>query len=359
MTATALATTRPEGLTLYRDIWLAAKTYFWDPARSAALSAFEHCFDDKIYDIDSAKRYARSMLETLNDRYTKLLDEPEIEKVAAVAEATEGSASSAVMPNNIGLLCIDSFSPENIVDQVRTALMDIAHCDGFIIDLRDNRGGLVNPTLFCLELFLEEGKLVTMESQGQNGLTVTDIFVKRETFYKHVVPDVNERTGDYPREACVIKGKPVVVLISGSTCSSAELFAAALLESGDNFSMRVSMGKQSAGKGIVQDTVPLNGCSLVVTSGRYLSPKNRWFGDDGQTVANGIKPDIRVDSPHAKSTVWKAHEVLCGHLGKVIAPEHRRVTAEANSLALPALVGLMALGALLTFSSVMLTPNRK
>jgi hypothetical protein len=359
MTTTALATTRGDGLALYRDIWLAAKTYFWDPARTSALNAFEHRFDNEINDIPSAKRYAKSMLETLNDRYTKLLDEPEIEEVAAVAEATEGSASSAVMPNNIGLLCIDSFSPENIVEQVRKALMDIAHCDGFIIDLRDNRGGLVNPTLFCLELFLEEGKLATLESQGRNGFTKTDIFVKPGTYYKRVEPDVNERTGNYERADCVIKGKPVVLLISESTCSSAELFAAALLESGNNFTMRLSMGKQTAGKGIIQDTVPLNGCSLVVTSGRYLSPSNRWFGDHGQTVANGIKPNIDVYNPHAKSTVWKAHSVLCDHLGKKVAPEYRRTTEAANPFAVPALVGLMAVGAFLTFSSILLTPSRK
>jgi C-terminal processing protease CtpA/Prc len=244
---------------------------------------------------------------------------------------------------------------------VRKALMDIAHCDGFIIDLRDNLGGLVNATLFCLELFLEEGKLATLESQTRNGLTKTDIFVKPKTYYKRVEPDVNDRTGDYPREACVIKGKPVVVLISEKTCSSAELFAAALLESGNNFSLRLSMGKQSAGKGIMQDTVPLNGCSLVVTSGRYLSPMNRWFGDHGQTVANGIKPDIRVESSHAKSTIWRAHRVLCGHLGKVIAPEHQHKASPAvtSPIALPALVGLMAVGAFLTIGSMMLTPNRK
>ncbi len=359
MTTTALATTRQDGLTLYRDIWLAAKTYFWDPARAAALNAFEHCFDDKIHDLRSAKVYARSMLEALNDRYTKLLEEPEIKKVAAIAEETAGSASSAVMPNNIGLLCIDSFSPENIVEQVRKALSEIAHCDGFVIDLRDNRGGLVNPTLFCLELFLEEGKLATLESQGQNGVTTTDIFVKPGAYFKLVEPDVNDRTGNYKRENCVIQGKPVVVLISESTCSSAELFAAALLESGNNFTLRLSMGKQTAGKGIIQETVPFEDCSLVVTSGRYLSPSNRWFGDHGQTVANGIKPDILVDSPHAKSTLWKAHEILCEHLGKEIAPESMRTSATGSSFAIPAIVGFLAVGAFFSLSSMWFTQDRK
>jgi len=356
-TSTALATTRLDGLALYQDIWYNAKSRFWDPARAAALNAFEHCFDDRIYDIASAKRCAGSMLASLNDRYTKLLDTSDIEERAVVAQATEGSASSAIMPNNIGLLRIDSFSPENITEQVRKALVEIEHCDGFIIDLRDNLGGLVNQTVNCLELFVEEGMVVTLESQDSDGVTKTAIYFKPESFFKLVEqPDGKEDSGHYKRQKCMIKGKPVVVLVNKSTCSSAELFAAALLESGKNFSLRLSIGTPTSGKGIVQDTVPLKGCSLVVTSGRYLSPSDRWFGDNGQTIADGITPDIRVNDPNARTTLRKAHEVLCAHLGKEITPQPK---AAVQPFPLLALMGWVAIGALATIGTMMLTPSRR
>jgi hypothetical protein len=358
--STALATTHQDGRALYQEILQNAQARFWDPRRAEALAKFEHCFDDRIRDIPSAWRCAETMLAALEDCYTKLLDVPAISKRAAKAEKTEGYASSEILPNNIGLLRIDSFSPENIDVQVRTALRQIKHCDGFIIDLRKNRGGLVNPTVNALELFLDEGMVTSLESKDSSGLTRTSIYFTPETFFKLVEhPDGTETSSNHVRQECMIKGKPVVVLISSSTSSAAELFAAALLESGANFSLRMSVGEKTSGKGIVQETVPLKGCSLVVTSGRYLSPSSRWFGDDGQTVSDGIKPDVRVADAHARSTLRKAHEIVCNHLGKEMPVQPTPAPATIVDPMLPVTMGWLAVGAIFTIGAILLTPSRK
>ncbi|MDP3690147.1 S41 family peptidase [Bradyrhizobium sp.] len=158
---------------------------------------------------------------------------------------------------------------------------------GFIIDMRNNPGGLLEEAVTVSDAFLDRGEIVS--TRGRNA---------EETQRRAA------HAGD------LTKGKPVIVLINGGSASASEIVAGAL----QDHKRATLVGTRSFGKGSVQTIIPLgsgNG-ALRLTTARYFTPSGK------SIQAKGIVPDIEVlqDVPdELKSrTDTKGEASLRGHL---------------------------------------------
>lgn len=163
-----------------------------------------------------------------------------------------------------GYLWITNFR-ENTENEVKDALAALEEENsplrGLIIDLRDNPGGLLDQSVKVSDIFLEEGKIVSIKGRDNEG----------EDYSAH--PDKTKR--DYP----------IVLLINGGSASAAEIVAGALQDNG----RALVLGTTSFGKGSVQTVRPLrDGYALKYTIARYYTPSGR------SIQADGIHPDLVV-----------------------------------------------------------------
>jgi len=203
--------------------------------------------------------------------------------VPAVEERVEG---------DVGYIRIGTFSEQTYeglrkaIDKVNTEI-GADKIKGYVIDLRNNRGGRLDQSVLVSDAFLDRGKIVS--TRGRNA-EETQVF--------------NAKSGD------LTKGKPVVVLINGSSASAAEIVAGAL----QDHKRATIMGTRSFGKGSVQTVIPLAGNGgLRLTTARYYTPS-------GNSIqAKGISPDVEVVQeipPEIKEKLAenKGEAALKGHL---------------------------------------------
>jgi carboxyl-terminal processing protease len=158
---------------------------------------------------------------------------------------------------------------------------------GYILDMRNNPGGLLEEAVSVSDAFLDRGEIVS--TRGRNA---------EETQRRTAKP------GD------LAKGKPVIVLINGGSASASEIVAGAL----QDHKRATLIGTRSFGKGSVQTIIPLgsgNG-ALRLTTARYFTPSGK------SIQAKGITPDIEVlqDVPDElkSKTDTKGEASLRGHL---------------------------------------------
>ncbi len=177
------------------------------------------------------------------------------------------SVKSRVEGNNVGYIRISSFS-EQTQPGLDKAITDLKaqmgnKMSGYIIDLRNNPGGLLNSAISVSNTFLDSGEIVS--TRGRNPDDVDHMDAK---------PGLDKT-----------KGVPVVVLINGGTASAAEIVSGAL----QDHHRAIIMGTQSFGKGSVQTILPLkNQGGLRLTTAEYFTPSGR------SIQAKGITPDIEV-----------------------------------------------------------------
>jgi carboxyl-terminal processing protease len=137
--------------------------------------------------------------------------------------------------------------------------------NGFIIDLRNNPGGLLTQAISVSDAFLEKGEIVSTRGRDAD---------KGERF--------NATPGD------LAMGKPIVVLINGGSASASEIVTGAL----QDHRRAIVVGTKSFGKGSVQTVVPLRGDGAMrLTTARYYTPSGR------SIQALGVMPDIVVNQP--------------------------------------------------------------
>jgi carboxyl-terminal processing protease len=158
---------------------------------------------------------------------------------------------------------------------------------GFIIDLRNNHGGLLEEAVTVSETFLARGEIVS--TRGRNA-------------------EENQRRTAHAGD--LTRGKPVIVLINGGSASASEIVAGAL----QDHKRATVIGTRSFGKGSVQTIIPLgsdNG-ALILTTARYFTPSGK------SIQAKGIVPDIEVlqDEPEQLKAVadLRGEASLPGHL---------------------------------------------
>src|SRR5215213_1245032 len=192
--------------------------------------------------------------------------------------------------DDVGYIRVTQFN-EQTTENLKKAITDLQNqipadkLKGFVVDLRNNPGGLLDQAISVSDAFLERGEIVS--TRGRNA---------EET------QRFSARAGD------LIKGKPVIVLINGASAS--EIVAGAL----QDHKRATLIGTRSFGKGSVQTIIPLGASNgaLRLTTARYFTPSGR------SIQAKGIVPDIEVlqDVPdELKSrTDTKGEASLRGHL---------------------------------------------
>ena len=168
--------------------------------------------------------------------------------------------------NDIGYLRVTAFNEQTEVklkegiDEIRAELGP--SLKGFVIDLRNNPGGLLEQAIAVSDAFLDRGEIVSTRGRRTDS-----------------IQRFNARRGD------LAEGLPLVVLINGGSASASEIVAGAL----QDHHRAIVMGTQSFGKGSVQTIMPLPGHGAIrLTTARYYTPA-------GTSIqAKGIVPDIEV-----------------------------------------------------------------
>ncbi|SMX24548.1 S41 family peptidase [Boseongicola aestuarii] len=169
------------------------------------------------------------------------------------------------------VLRLSTFSDQtypSMAEQLQERVDELGGFDnvnGFVIDLRNNPGGLLNQAVMVSDAFLDAGEIVSTRGRDpQDG----DRF--------------NAQEGD------LAKGKPMVVLINGGSASASEIVAGAL----QDHRRAIVVGTKSFGKGSVQTVMPLRGeGAMRLTTARYYTPSGR------SIQALGVSPDIIVAQP--------------------------------------------------------------
>src|SRR6187401_672350 len=202
------------------------------------------------------------------------------------------SVRSQVEGEDVGYIRLTQFN-EQTTEGLKKAIADIGakisddKLKGYVLDMRNNPGGLLDQAISVSDAFLQKGEIVS--TRGRNA---------EET------QRFNARAGD------LTKSKPLIVLINGGSASASEIVAGAL----QDHKRATVIGTRSFGKGSVQTIIPLgsgNG-ALRLTTARYFTPSGR------SIQAKGISPDIEVlqDVPEElkSRTDTKGEASLRGHL---------------------------------------------
>lgn len=177
------------------------------------------------------------------------------------------SVKSRVENGNIGYIRITTFNAQTFTG-LKKAFADIdkqtgGKTIGYVLDLRNNPGGLLEQAIAVSDAFLDKGEIVS--TRGRN-------------------PDDMRRDNATPGD--MAKGLPVVTIINGGSASASEIVAGAL----QDHKRAILMGTQSFGKGSVQTLFDVpGGGSIKLTTARYYTPSGR------SIQAKGIAPDITVE----------------------------------------------------------------
>lgn len=177
------------------------------------------------------------------------------------------SVRARVESDDIGYIRITSFS-EQTGEGLKKAIADLTKqigedkLKGFIIDLRNNPGGLLDQAIEVSDAFLDRGEIVS--TRGRN-------------------PEETERRNARPGDLAT--NKPVIVLVNGGSASASEIVAGAL----QDHKRATVLGSLSFGKGSVQTVIPVSGnAAIKLTTARYYTPSGR------SIQAKGIQPDIEL-----------------------------------------------------------------
>ncbi|MDC3226242.1 S41 family peptidase [Candidatus Pelagibacter sp.] len=175
------------------------------------------------------------------------------------------SVKSDLLENNIGYIRLTSFN-DNSSNQIKKKIKKLKENENlkaFILDLRNNPGGLLSQAIKISDFFLENGEIVSTKSRKKTE--------NRKWFAKK---------GD------ITKGMTLVVLINYGSASASEIVAGALKD----HKRAIILGENSYGKGSVQSIIPLkNRGAIRLTVAKYYLPS-------GKSISEvGVKPDIEVN----------------------------------------------------------------
>jgi carboxyl-terminal processing protease len=202
------------------------------------------------------------------------------------------SVRSHLDGDDVGYIRLTQFT-EQSTDGLVKAINDItAHSGGklkgFILDLRNNPGGLLDQAISVSNAFLDRGEIVSIRGRD---------------------PEDMQRFEAKPDPGDLTKGKPLIILINGGSASASEIVAGAL----QDHKRGTSIGTRSFGKGSVQTIIPLSPTdgALRLTTARYYTPSGR------SIQALGITPEIEAlqDVPDSlKGEELGGEASLRGHL---------------------------------------------
>ena len=182
-----------------------------------------------------------------------------------IIEIQSVSASIIGKEKNLGYIRLKSFN-ENSDKQFLKSVKEFEKrpkIKGYVLDLRNNPGGLLQQAINITDFFLEDGEIVSTKGRK-----------------------ISETRKFFARRGDVVKGKPIVVLINNGSASASEIFAGALKD----HKRAIILGENSYGKGSVQSIIPLtNGGGIRLTISKYYLPS-------GKSISEvGVTPDILVE----------------------------------------------------------------
>ncbi|RCL79663.1 MAG: S41 family peptidase [SAR116 cluster bacterium] len=169
--------------------------------------------------------------------------------------------------NNVGYIRISKFTQQTTPGLIQAVEdLDAASSEGikgYVLDLRNNPGGLLSQSIKVTDAFLEQGEIVSTRGRSDSDIS-------------HA----------YARAGDIINGKPLVVLINSGSASASEIVAGALKD----HKRAIIMGTRSFGKGSVQSVIAMPGHGAIrLTTARYYTPS-------GVSIqSKGITPDIEVE----------------------------------------------------------------
>jgi carboxyl-terminal processing protease len=174
------------------------------------------------------------------------------------------SVKSELIDNNIGYIRLTSFN-ENSSKQIKQKidkLNENNNLKGYILDLRNNPGGLLSQAIKISDFFLENGEIVSTKSRK-----------------------VSENRKWFASKGDITNGKTILVLINYGSASASEIVAGALKD----HKRAIILGENSYGKGSVQSIIPLkNKGAIRLTIAKYYLPS-------GKSISEvGVTPDIEV-----------------------------------------------------------------
>ena len=182
-----------------------------------------------------------------------------------IIEVQSVSSKTLGKEKNLGYIRLKSFN-ENSDKQFLKTVKEFERktkIKGYVLDLRNNPGGLLAQAINITDFFLNDGEIVSTKGRK-----------------------ISETRKFYARKGDEIKGKPIVVLINNGSASASEIFAGALKD----HKRAIILGENSYGKGSVQSIIPLNnGGGMRLTISKYYLPS-------GKSISEvGVTPDILVE----------------------------------------------------------------
>ena len=196
------------------------------------------------------------LIQREKTKFTKVIQRDRI----PIKAIPDGQAK--IIFDDVGYIRLSTFISKDTVGEVLAAFNSLdKQAKAYIIDLRNNPGGLLNNAMVISDMFLEEGVIVSTVNK-------------------------NNYINSFKARKVVTTDKPIVVLINGSSASASEIFSGALR---DNNRAEL-VGSTTFGKGLVQAINKLpDGSGINVTIAKYLTP------DKTDINKKGIKPDYEVN----------------------------------------------------------------
>lgn len=183
----------------------------------------------------------------------------------AIIEVRSVEAKILGTKNEVGYLRLKSFnenSDEQLLKHIKKFEKD-NKLNGYILDLRNNPGGLLTQAISITDFFLEDGEIVSTKGRR-----------------------INETRRFFSKKGDEIHGKPLIVIINNGSASASEIVSGALKD----HKRATILGEHSYGKGSVQSIIPLkNGGGIRLTISKYYLPSGKSISDVG------VMPDIFVE----------------------------------------------------------------
>ena len=175
------------------------------------------------------------------------------------------SVKTDLLQNNIGYIRLTSFN-ENSSEQIKSKIKDLEknqNVNAYILDLRNNPGGLLSQAIRISDFFLDNGEIVSTKSRK-----------------------ASENRKWFAKKGDITNGKTLIVLINYGSASASEIVAGALKD----HKRAIILGENSYGKGSVQSIIPLkNKGAIRLTVAKYYLPS-------GKSISEvGVSPDIEID----------------------------------------------------------------
>ena len=193
----------------------------------------------------------------------------EFKIIRKIVEVQSVNSKIISAEKNLGYIRLKSFN-ENSDEQILLSINKFEknkNIKGYVLDLRNNPGGLLSKAISITDFFLNDGEIVS--TKGRN---------------------VSETRKFFARKGDKTNGKPIIVLINNGSASASEIFAGALKD----HKRAIILGESSYGKGSVQSIIPLtNGGGMRLTISKYYLPS-------GKSISEvGVIPDIFVEETGA------------------------------------------------------------